>query len=357
VGGTSRLRSDLDSSLFFPGLYSSQPTEHLFPEVEGSKVRFIYNNCQLTTGDGHGGIYEFEVFSAASGADLVARSFNYKVREDASGDRNGPLPINATVTFSADILNQGTSDGGPFTVRFYLSQDQDIDPSTDEELVLRTANGNDLPCCIRATGTGTSRFIACTVKVNRINLKQDLYHGQVWVGMVIDADDDVAESDETNNANQGISTDIQSVPLYDPILRRAFNYRDLRDSPGAVRRFASSSAAEDFLRLQSFEHPTFFPPNLYADSGWSKPLPSPAIRSWFNGQYMPAEAFRIQANVVRKGSKYVVRIQGGFNIINEILVPTFGEPSPVWAETHPTVVDGWLNYVRDYHIGLFGNRF
>ncbi|MBL8314052.1 MAG: PKD domain-containing protein [Rubrivivax sp.] len=65
VGGTSRLRPDLDSAAFYPGWYAAVPTEHLFPEVQGSKVRFSYDNCQLVTG--HGWIYEFEVFGQPGG--------------------------------------------------------------------------------------------------------------------------------------------------------------------------------------------------------------------------------------------------------------------------------------------------
>lgn len=63
VGGTSSVRADLDSDIFYPGSWAARPTEHLFPAVTGSRARFIFDNCQLASG--HGWIYEFEVFGTA----------------------------------------------------------------------------------------------------------------------------------------------------------------------------------------------------------------------------------------------------------------------------------------------------
>lgn len=59
TGGSSTTRWDLEVPL--PGVFGwgAIPTEHIFPEVESSKVRFRLNNCDIT----HGWIYEFEVFA------------------------------------------------------------------------------------------------------------------------------------------------------------------------------------------------------------------------------------------------------------------------------------------------------
>ncbi len=58
TGGTYSIRNDLTTPpTGVPG-YGATPTEHIFPTVTGSKVRFELNNCNIT----HGWIYEFEVF-------------------------------------------------------------------------------------------------------------------------------------------------------------------------------------------------------------------------------------------------------------------------------------------------------
>lgn len=58
TGGTSSVRWDLEVPPAGVYGWGAIPTEHLFPPVTGSKVRFVLNNCNIT----HGWIYEFEVF-------------------------------------------------------------------------------------------------------------------------------------------------------------------------------------------------------------------------------------------------------------------------------------------------------
>jgi hypothetical protein len=58
TGGTSSVRWDLEVPPAGAYGWGAIPTEHLFPAVTGSKVRFVLNNCNIT----HGWIYEFEVF-------------------------------------------------------------------------------------------------------------------------------------------------------------------------------------------------------------------------------------------------------------------------------------------------------
>ena len=60
TGGTSTVRTDLEVPPAGVFGWGAIPTEHLFPPVTGSKVRFVLNNCNIT----HGWIYEFEVFAA-----------------------------------------------------------------------------------------------------------------------------------------------------------------------------------------------------------------------------------------------------------------------------------------------------
>ncbi len=55
VGGTGSIRWDMRAT----NRWSAVPTENVFPAVEGSKVRFRFDNCTVE----HGWIYEFEVFN------------------------------------------------------------------------------------------------------------------------------------------------------------------------------------------------------------------------------------------------------------------------------------------------------
>lgn len=59
TGGTMTIRTDLTTPAPGAAGAGSTPTEHLFPAVTGSKVRFEMNNCDIN----HGWIYEFEVFN------------------------------------------------------------------------------------------------------------------------------------------------------------------------------------------------------------------------------------------------------------------------------------------------------
>jgi FIMAH domain-containing protein len=58
TGGSSSIRWDLETPPAGVYGWGAIPTEHIFPAVTGSKVRFVLNNCNIT----HGWIYEFEVF-------------------------------------------------------------------------------------------------------------------------------------------------------------------------------------------------------------------------------------------------------------------------------------------------------
>ena len=65
TGGTSSVRWDLETPPAGVSGWGAIPTEHIFPDVTGSKIRFNLNNCDIT----HGWIYEFEVFGVPAGLD------------------------------------------------------------------------------------------------------------------------------------------------------------------------------------------------------------------------------------------------------------------------------------------------
>ena len=325
VGGTAALPSNLDSNIYFPGLYASRATENVFPEVLASKVRFIFDNCQLTTG--HGWIYEFEVFGRVSQADLTGSTLHYRVPQDQTQAVDGPLPVNAPFTVEAVIRNNGSGQADPFTVAFYLSTDSTID-STDLLIGSAAVNTPLQP------GAQVTIFPFPVLRLP--DPLPQTYFGRVWLGLVIDPGDHLSETDEANNSNQGNGIDKRTVTLYDPILPRLF----------IPITFQSSAVARDYLEANGFIRP--FP---VIDAGWSRPFSVPTY-SRFNGRVMSADAFRLNANPQRQGPRdYRIWLQGADQNFNPTGMPAaIGEPSPRWAEANIASERAWFLYVLDYHL-------
>jgi len=108
------------------------------------------------------------------------------------------------VAFS--IFNAGANDAGPFSVRFYLSEDDDIDPA--EDTLLHVAGGPDHYGLTSGLVSGDSHLATVTLEVPISGPWGD-HRG--YLGMVVDADDQIAEDDETNNRNRGPSRDLAAV--------------------------------------------------------------------------------------------------------------------------------------------------
>ena len=110
----------------------------------------------------------------------------------------------AEVAFSVE--NAGPQAVGAFVVRFYLSDDSDIDPATDTPAALL---GGGTDCTVPAgLASGATHADAVTIVVPTAMPWSD---GQGWVGMVVDAADAIPEADEDNNRNRGDGIDRQAV--------------------------------------------------------------------------------------------------------------------------------------------------
>jgi hypothetical protein len=143
-------------------------------------------------------------------ADFVGTEFN--VTPDLiPGQRAGTIP---TISITFTVTNQN---GVPFVddaftsyaVRIYLSSNNIITAS--DELIA----GIQLP----GLGAGKSETKTINVEVNGGNSNFPKIPGsdpflndnQYFIGMIVDADNDVAESNEGNNANQGVRDDMDDI--------------------------------------------------------------------------------------------------------------------------------------------------
>jgi hypothetical protein len=257
--------------------------------------------------------------------DLEASDFEYVVPSDVTRERNGPLPVNVPFNLAFKITNNGDEQSEPTSASLYISLDGTIDPATD---LLVT----DIP--IPALSIGQEMSFAPTGIL--LPILPATYIGEVYLGLFLNKDNVVLESEVDNNANLGEEVDMREVQLYDPVAQRG-----LWQVGGVTLTFPTRPDADAFLTANGFTL-TF----AILDAGWSRPLTTATV-SRYNGRTMPADAFRIQAIPVRVGSAWGIGVQGaeaGFNPAN--LTTVFGEPSPRarW---------GWglalLNYVRPYH--------
>ncbi|OPX21420.1 MAG: hypothetical protein B1H04_06700, partial [Planctomycetales bacterium 4484_123] len=117
-----------------------------------------------------------------------------------------------TVSVDFTIANSEQAGSGPFRVRFYLSDDGVIDPSTDMPLSL--AGGADYYLCqsVPAAGSVSDTVLLLVPAADPFGTDNDYR-----LGMVVDADGQIQETDEDNNSNRGVGLDSDEV-LYGRIL-------------------------------------------------------------------------------------------------------------------------------------------
>ena len=122
--------------------------------------------------------------SYAVGVDLVTwkrPSWSFSPCSLVEGKQDQPFQV------SCCIANYGINSTGPFTVGFYASSDIAITPG---DYLIGRQRVSGLP--------GNSGRIPC---VWSGSFPTDIPAGRYYVGCIIDADNEVAESDETNNAS------------------------------------------------------------------------------------------------------------------------------------------------------------
>jgi hypothetical protein len=111
------------------------------------------------------------------------------------------------IKVSFDIANAGGSVSGSPTqnVAFYLSNDASVTPSTDYLLAKFTLG-------VPAGG----KFNGYTASMTLPAVNPNGGSGTYYVGMFVDADKQITESDESNNKNQGVGIDLAKVTIYSP---------------------------------------------------------------------------------------------------------------------------------------------
>jgi len=133
------------------------------------------------------------VYIMAPAPDLVGTWFNSQE----------PLRWGETFHLDAEVTNQGQLASGAAAVRFYLSVNGYISPA--DELL---AGDYALPA-LAAGATETISGWTLTLPVPPPAGFPD--EGRVYIAMIVDADSQVAELDEDNNANQGSGQDMDPV--------------------------------------------------------------------------------------------------------------------------------------------------
>ncbi|MBN1911450.1 MAG: hypothetical protein JW818_17035, partial [Pirellulales bacterium] len=115
----------------------------------------------------------------------------------------------ATVSFS--VRNIGDTGTGEFDLKFYLSDDATIDPATDMLLELSPSDphsDNTEPSAYHVSG-GLASMSTISDTITLVVPGQDPFgtDNDYYLGMVVDADGDVNEVNETNNQDRGQGLD------------------------------------------------------------------------------------------------------------------------------------------------------
>ncbi|MGD9128355.1 MAG: C25 family cysteine peptidase, partial [Planctomycetia bacterium] len=141
-----------------------------------------------------------------NGVDLLGSQF------DVVPDKLLPAGGMATADFS--IQNLGDMAAAGFNVRFYMSDDATIDPATDMVLALNASdpayNPSD-PGVYRVTGLDTLATHSASVAL--VVPADDPFDtdSEYFIGMIVDADGEITENIEDNNANRGQDVDRDDV--------------------------------------------------------------------------------------------------------------------------------------------------
>ncbi|APZ92599.1 CARDB domain-containing protein [Fuerstiella marisgermanici] len=106
-----------------------------------------------------------------------------------------------TISVVYEIQNEGESRADSFKVNFYVSDDGLITP---DDILLHTANISGLD----AEGSTGRRTAPLTLPADFSSL-DDFF----TIGMLVDAADDISESDESNNSNVGVGLDKMTLDL------------------------------------------------------------------------------------------------------------------------------------------------
>ena len=141
--------------------------------------------------------YDDVIINKTQSSNLRAKSFDVNPE---------PLKAGSKFNFDFNIENLGSASTGTSTVSFYLSTDRNI-TSSDKLLVTATIDGLK-----GKSSTGILNMVNDLV-LPGINDPFWTGDGTYYVGMVVDSGNVVAESNELDNSNQGLTIDIDDVVI------------------------------------------------------------------------------------------------------------------------------------------------
>jgi uncharacterized repeat protein (TIGR01451 family) len=130
--------------------------------------------------------------------DLVGQSF------DVNPLGSDTVNAGETIMINSQVLNNGTAAAGASSAEIYLSTDSNIDPGTD--LLILTLN-------VPGRNPGQSANFNSGVALPAQGDAFWAGDGTYFVGVVWDSNNDVAESSENNNRNQGIGIDVDDITV------------------------------------------------------------------------------------------------------------------------------------------------
>ena len=167
--------------------------------------------------------------------------------------------VDGTATVNIKIANVGDAPAGAFDVEFYLSDDDVIDPGTDIALQLDSGDPYydvaEPQAYHVSTGVAAGDVFACSNPIALSVPCADPFgtDGVYYLGMVVDADNDISEADETNNSSRGETADRQQVTYITPAVLPFTEDWESGDfssywevKPGAEGRIQVTSANEPF---------------------------------------------------------------------------------------------------------------
>jgi len=267
--------------------------------------------------------------------DLIVDGFEYTVTGDSTKESNGPIPVGSDFTISATVRNDGKGKAEGYSVSLYASTDSTIDPQSDF-FIGKVFTGTELEAEASFQITGNAKL--------PLSLPSK-FHGKITLGLAIDPEMEVEETDDTNNWNSSSffgfgNDDKREAQLYDPVPIRETINSD----------FANRTEAESWLATNAFELPLG-----RFDSQWNYII-SQTTQSRYNGDDL-VDAYRIDGSVCQNfcvtpppTGRWSVNLQGATSDFNDAGSTTiFGEPSPRYALSLQSGL-GWLLYVRDWHL-------
>jgi len=158
--------------------------------------------------------------SVGPGEDVFDRDFgNYLLPEhELRGTSFAVTPKNlfgaSQTTANFTIENTGYLPTGAFDVRFYLSDDPVIDPNTDIPLSISAGDPNYNPAepeVFRVTSVAGLNSLSASALLVVPGSDPFATDNDYYIGMFVDADNDVSEDVESNNINLGPGVDLDAV--------------------------------------------------------------------------------------------------------------------------------------------------